>query len=105
MQQFTLSFCRGEKAENLARHIGLFHGKLDEFLHDDDFVAQKRAEKQLRASERTADVRCVVCDESMARCDKFHERAQSESIFAPIIQNLPNGVARDGKISTVTPVI
>ena len=26
----------------LAKHIGLFHGKLDEYLMDADFVAQKR---------------------------------------------------------------
>ncbi len=33
---------KGEKPDNVARHLGLFHSKLDEFLTNPEIVAEKR---------------------------------------------------------------
>ena len=33
----------GDKLESVARHLALFHQKLDQFLADTDLVAEKRA--------------------------------------------------------------
>ena len=47
----------------LAKHIGLFHGTLDEYLMDADFVAQKRnlyhAKQEVVASP--PQVYCLRC--------------------------------------------
>ncbi len=48
----------GDKLESVARHLALFHHKLDEFLGDSDLVAEKRAKamskpKKVRSSKYT----------------------------------------------------
>ena len=35
---------KNSKRENLIRHVALAHGKLDELLKDEDFVAKKKQE-------------------------------------------------------------
>jgi hypothetical protein len=40
----SLCSYRGEKAQNLAKHIGLVHNKLDELLADEDLVNARREE-------------------------------------------------------------
>lgn len=42
MNNFSIS--RGEKSQNLARHIALVHNKLDELLADEDLVEARRQE-------------------------------------------------------------
>ena len=38
---------RGEKSQNLARHMALVHNKLDELLADKELVAARRLEQQV----------------------------------------------------------
>ena len=47
MHLFTFHF-RGEKSQNLARHMALVHNKLDELLADKQLVAARRLEQQVR---------------------------------------------------------
>jgi hypothetical protein len=60
---FNGFFHRGEKSQNLARHIALVHSKLDELLADPQLVAARKQEFL---------VRCFVTKES---CCKFSKSA------------------------------
>ncbi len=39
-----MTFFRGEKSQNLARHIALVHSKLDELMADEELVESRRQE-------------------------------------------------------------
>lgn len=46
--------CRGEKCQNLARHIALVHNKLDELLADEELVEARRQEHLVSPHQRMA---------------------------------------------------
>jgi hypothetical protein len=58
---------RGERLENLAKHVGLFHCKLDECLYDAELVYQRRNQYHAKLLEVDADVQCPVCDRLMPK--------------------------------------
>ena len=52
----------GEKSENVARHLALFHGKLDQFLADKDLVLSLRAKVLSKPKKVAIGSLCPVCD-------------------------------------------
>ena len=65
-----LSSC--DNPERLASHLGLFHKKLDEYLSDSSFVAEKRriyhaTKRPQPQAANPAQAQCLICDVSMAR--------------------------------------
>ena len=57
MHLFTFHF-RGEKSQNLARHMALVHNKLDELLADKQLVAARRLEQQVRNRQQFVFLGC-----------------------------------------------
>ena len=53
-----VTFFRGEKSQNLARHIALVHSKLDELLADEDLVESRRQEHMVKFPIRPQTVLC-----------------------------------------------
>ena len=52
----------GEKSENVARHLALFHGKLDQFLADKDLVLSLRAKVLSKPKKVAIGSLCPACD-------------------------------------------
>lgn len=53
---------RGEKSDNVARHLALFHGQLDLFLQDQELVLQKRLKCLSKPKKAHIGAKCPVCD-------------------------------------------
>ena len=62
-----MSSFRGERLENLAKHVGLYHYKLDEYLYDSDFVQMKRNNHNAKLAMETVEARCPVCDKVVSK--------------------------------------
>lgn len=58
---------RGEKAQNVARHIALVHSKLDALLADEDLVSQRRQEYAAKPSKINIGSACPVCDQQLTK--------------------------------------
>jgi len=58
---------RGEKPQNLARHIALVHSKLDELLMDEELINQRRQEYLARPGKTAIGPTCPVCDQPLAK--------------------------------------
>ncbi len=52
----------GEKSENVARHLALAHGKLDQFLADKDLVLALRSKVLSKPKKVQIGAACPVCD-------------------------------------------
>ena len=62
-----LLFPRGSQSEYLAKHIGLFHMHMDEFMYKEEMVAAKRKEYIDRMQEIKAEKVCEICDKTMPK--------------------------------------
>ena len=60
---------RGEKPQNLAKHIALVHSLLDEMLHNDALVRQKRAQVMSKPKKVSIGDHCPVCDLAIPKRD------------------------------------
>ena len=58
---------RGEKPQNLARHIALVHSKLDELLMDEALIAERRQEYLSKPNKLAIGPNCPVCDQPLAK--------------------------------------
>ena len=61
---------RGERPQNLAKHIALVHAMLDEFLRDNDLVQVRRAEIMSKPKKISIGSTCPVCRQSIAKRDR-----------------------------------
>ncbi len=86
-------FSRGDRQEYLAKHIALFHCKLDEYLYDADFVLEKRNAylakmqyKESNPSSGSTEVSCSICHKGMVKKSLREHMAKhfSVEIFAII---------------------
>ena len=60
---------RGERPQNLAKHIALVHSMLDEFLRDPDLVQARRAEIMSKPKKISIGSTCPVCKQSITKRD------------------------------------
>ena len=58
---------RGEKPQNLARHIALVHSKLDELLVDENLVNERRKEFLSKPEKLSIGPNCPVCDQALSK--------------------------------------
>ncbi len=58
---------RGEKPQNVARHIALVHSKLDEFLADSELVEMRKREQMMKPNKVNIGSQCPVCDQSISK--------------------------------------
>ena len=58
---------RGEKPQNVARHIALVHSKLDEFLCDEELVQERRREQMAKPNKVNIGNECPVCDQAISK--------------------------------------
>ena len=58
---------RGEKSQNVARHIALVHSKLDVLLADKVLVMRRRQEYQSKPNKINIGSECPVCDQQLAK--------------------------------------
>ena len=58
---------KGEKPQNLARHIALVHSKLDEFLADEALVELRKQEQLMKPNKVNIGSVCPVCDQSISK--------------------------------------
>ena len=58
---------RGEKPQNLARHIALVHSKLDELLMDQDLIRERREEYLSKPSKLAIGPECPVCEQPLSK--------------------------------------
>ncbi len=52
----------GEKSENVARHLALFHGQLDILLQDEGLVVEKRSKALAKPKKVAIGSHCPICD-------------------------------------------
>ena len=62
-----LSFSRGSQSEYLAKHIGLFHMRMDECMYNTELVAAKSKEYLDKMQEIRAEKVCEICDKTMPK--------------------------------------
>ena len=58
---------RGEKSQNVARHIALVHSKLDALLADKNLVNKRRQEYQSKPNKINIGSECPVCDQQLTK--------------------------------------
>ncbi len=58
---------RGEKSQNVARHIALVHSKLDLLLADEELVRKRRQEYQAKPNKINIGSECPVCDQPLTK--------------------------------------
>jgi hypothetical protein len=62
---------RGERPQNLAKHIALVHAKLDEFLMNPDLVRTRREEILSKPKKISIGSVCPVCKQSITKRDRW----------------------------------
>ena len=77
--------------ENLAKHVGLFHCKLDELLFNEEFVASKKEQYKQRQIEQTSDSQCKICDLVL---QKKSLREHTARHFVPELVEIVSGFKR-----------
>ncbi len=60
---------RGEKPQNLAKHIALVHSMLDELLRNDALVMEKRSEILSKPKKVSIGDNCPICDVAIPKRD------------------------------------
>ncbi len=79
---------RGEKAQNVARHLALVHSKLDGMLSDAALVRKRRSEFLAKPSKVNIGTECPVCDQPIA---KQHSRVHVIWHFIDDLREIVNG--------------
>lgn len=79
---------RGDKPQNLARHVALVHSKLDELLMDQELVQARRAEQMSKPEKVQIGNTCPICDAAIA---KQHARVHVIWHFIEELREVANG--------------
>jgi hypothetical protein len=87
---------RGEKTQNLARHIALVHSKLDELLADEALVAERIQEYANEPKKLAIGPNCPVCDQPLS---KQHSRVHVIWHFMDELREIV-GSFRDPQVGT-----
>jgi C4-type Zn-finger protein len=58
---------RGEKSQNVARHIALVHSRLDALLANDQLVETRRQQFMSRPNKINIGAECPVCDQQLTK--------------------------------------
>lgn len=82
--------------ENLAKHVGLFHCKLDELLFNEEYVASKKEQYKSKLLEASSDCQCRICDQVM---QKKSIREHTARHFMPELADIIAGFKRSNSCS------
>ncbi len=62
---------KGERPQNLAKHIALVHSMLDEFLKNEDLVKARRSEVMAKPKKISIGSVCPVCKHDITKRDRL----------------------------------
>ena len=62
---------KGERPQNLAKHIALVHSMLDEFLKNDELVKVRRSEIMAKPKKISIGSVCPVCKQNITKRDRL----------------------------------
>ena len=76
---------KGEKSQNVARHMALVHSKLDVLLSDETLVAKRKQEYLSKPNKINSGSECPVCDQTLT---KQHSRVHVIWHFFPELREI-----------------